>query len=452
MAYDPTAANQQDFFGETAQGGFDQGIEGSAALTPEGIAEARARKKQWLQNQGLDENGDQLPAYGTSAGNGGTATGFAVMPDHSGSHVVSTSQLGSNDELVPGAAVDTRVVNTQGAAGAASPTQVAGTVSPGDTGLEQAIGQSHGTVDSAGNLTPSGTVLGGAGSIGNGGGALLDQTVGATKDLRAGLAAGAQGAQDTMSSAIAGAGNMNPLVNRSLTQTAANQAGAALGPATSVQQSLADRGLADYNSAQGASRAVLDQLMNGPSTAARIGSQTLRNQLALARSAGGGAGAVQSALTQAQAQAPELQAQAAQSAVQENLAKTQAAAGVAQGMGQSALGARGQDIDVAKSNQASGMRLSDNIAQLTGQQLQLNQQSQELLGRMATDMSKQSFDWSALSAQQQQAELDRWIKVYGIDQDVAAKIKIAASAGGDKGVLDYIIPLVGTAAQLGTML
>jgi hypothetical protein len=158
------------------------------------------------------------------------------------------------------------------------------------------------------------------------------------------------------------------------------------------------------------------------------------------------------ALQNAQAQAPELQAQAAQSAVAENVQRQQAAGQIAQGQTQNALGARGQDVDIAKSNQSAGMRLQDNISQLTGQQLQLNQQNQELLGRMFTDMSKQDFDWSKLSADAQQAELDRWVKVYGIDQSVAAQIKVAAAAKGDKGILDYAIPIVGALAQLGTAL
>lgn len=423
-------------------------IDGQApGLTPEQMAEARARKKAWLESQGLDENGNPLPAYGTPQSQGGTATGYATMPDHPGSHVISWSKLGSNDELVPGADVNTTVVNTGGAPGAASPTTHAGTISVGDTGLGNAIGQTHVNVATDGTVTNANGGLGNG--IGEGGGPVLNQTVGATKDLRAGLAAGQQAAHDTMQYGIDQVGGMNPLTNQYLTQTAANQARNALGPATTVDQSLADRGLADYNSAQGASRAVLDQLMNGPSTTARIGSQVLRNQLALARSAAGGAGAAQQALQAAQAQAPELQAQAAQQAVQENLAKTQAAGQVAQGMGQTALGARGQDIDVAKTNTAAGMRLQDNISQLTGQQLNLNQQQQELLGRMTTDMARQDFDWSKLSADEQERELDRWIQVYGLDQGIATQLKLAASAGGDKGILDIVMPIAGGLADLG---
>ena len=65
-------ATDFDFLGDTGGSVIDSGGAPAApALTPEQIADARARKKQWLMNQGLDENGNQLPAYGTSQANGG---------------------------------------------------------------------------------------------------------------------------------------------------------------------------------------------------------------------------------------------------------------------------------------------------------------------------------------------------------------------------------------------
>jgi hypothetical protein len=440
--------NNVDLLGDTAQGGFTNGFDGAnaPALTPDQMAADRERKKQWLANQGLDENGNQLPAYGTPQAQGGTATGWQVTQQPTvgtGMQQVETQQLGFSGEPLVGTPALTRNYYQD--------VDTGGSVSDGHGGL---VGGTDATVGGQLGDTQVGTVIpgqSGDGALGAGGGALLGQTADQTRALRAGLATDQQRGRDTMQGAISNATDMNPLVNRGLTQTAANQAGAALGPASTVDQGLADRGLADYNSAQGASRQVLDQLMNGPSTTARIGSQVLRNQLALARSAPT-AGGAQMALQNAQAQAPELQAQAAQSAVAENVQRQQAAGQIAQGQTQNALGARGQDVDIAKSNQSAGMRLQDNISQLTGQQLQLNQQNQELLGRMFTDMSKQDFDWSKLSADAQQAELDRWVKVYGIDQSVAAQIKVAAAAKGDKGILDYAIPIVGALAQLGTAL
>jgi hypothetical protein len=442
-----TNANQLDFFGETTTGGFDSGIEGDAmALTQEDRDRMAAGIAARNRQLGVDANGNPLPAYGTPAAAGGTATGFTVTSQPTvgtGMQQISIAEQGnSGAPLVGGHQANSTYYKDADTGGSVS-NGAGGTMGGvGDTGSSM-VGTS-----TVGQINPDSGAMGGAGN----GGTLLGQTNDQTQLLRDDLARrqaeiDAQGVE-----AIDGARNMNPLVNRGLTQTAANQAKTALGPAASVEQSLADRGLGGFQDAQTSSRAVLDKLMNGPSTAARIGSQTLRNQLALARSASGGPGAVQEAMRQAQFAAPELQAQATQSAVQEDLQKTQAAGQVAIQQGQNALGARGQDIDVAKSNQAAGMRLTDNIAQLTGQQLNINQQNQELLGRMFTDMSKQQFDWSKLSADAQQAELERWAKVYGIDQTVMAQLKVAALANPEKGFLDYALPVIGGLTSLATAL
>jgi hypothetical protein len=67
-------------------------------------------------------------------------------------------------------------------------------------------------------------------------------------------------------------------------------------------------------------------------------------------------------------------------------------------------------------------------------------------------MSKQQFDWSKLSADAQQAELERWAKVYGIDQTVMAQLKVAALANPEKGFLDYALPVIGGLTSLATAL
>lgn len=284
--------------------------------------------------------------------------------------------------------------------------------------------------------------------------------------------------------------------NPSKVEQGATQAGAALGPAPQIDMGLADRQQGTVNSALGLSqqvvnsalapidqtgldasvanaRQLLDQMLNGPNTAARIGGQTLRTQLALARSARGGPGAVQAALSNAQQQAPELQAQATQAGTQETLARQaaagnivnqlqttetnrqanetsriNAASGAASGFAQGALGAKGQDIQVAQSNQSAASNLLSDVARLTGTQLELDQRNQELIGQLARDAAAQDFNWAQLSAQQQDAEFERWVKVYGIDQAAAAQIK-AAAAANKKGVWDYIVPIIGAAATVG---
>lgn len=425
------------------------GISGLDGMAPEVTQADRDRIAAGIAHRnaqlGVDANGNPLPAYGTPMAGGGTATGFQVTSQPTvgtGTNQIQTQQLGASGEPLVGSTVHNRTIYRDADTG--------GSVADGSGNL---IGGVNATTSGAQMGDSKTSVVipgeGGAALDGAGGGSrLLGQTNDQTQLLRADLDRRQSVSQNQTLNAADRIDNMNPLVNRGLVSTAAGSAAGALGPAATVDQSLADRGLGGFQDAQSSSRAVLDKLMNGPSTAGRIGSQVLRNQLSLARSAAGGPGAVQEAMRQAQFAAPELQAQAAQSAVQEDLAKTQAAGQVAIQQGQNELGARGQDIDVAKSNQAAGMRLTDNIAQLTGQQLNINQQNQELLGRMFTDMAKQDFEWGKLNAEQQQAELERWAKVYGIDQTVMAQLKVAALANPEKGFLDYALPVIGGLTSL----
>lgn len=281
----------------------------------------------------------------------------------------------------------------------------------------------------------------------------------------------------------------------SLAEQGAQNSRDALGPAPTLDRDLADRGYEQFQASLGMSRevldqllnpasdgglaqattdarAVLDQLLNGPNNADRIGAQTLRAQMAMSRSAAGGPGAVQEAFRNAQNAAPELQAQATQSAVTEDLARMGAAGNVAQGLGtlatgqqanetarlsaagnvasnfsQAALGGRQQDIGIAASNQQAATALMQEVGKLTGTQLELDQRNQELLGQMAMDASHLDFNWAQLSAEEQSKNFDRWVQVYGIDEQVAAQIK-AAAAANKKGVWDYIVPIIGAAATV----
>jgi len=237
----------------------------------------------------------------------------------------------------------------------------------------------------------------------------------------------------------------------STTEVAADQATDALGPAPRVDQGLADRRLGEYQEALGMSREVIDRLLNGPSTADRIGSQTLRSQLALARSAAGGPGAVAAAFRNAQNQAPELQAQASQQAAAEDLQRVSAAGNVASNFAQAALGARGQDVDIAKKNTDAGLAVKGMITQLAGTQLELDQRNQEMLGQMARDMAAMDFDWAQLDATQQNAALDRYLQQYGIDANIAAQIKVAQMSG-KMSMKDWVnagVGVLGAAASVG---
>jgi len=455
-------ANQSDFLGEGTAAPAR-----APALSADQIEMDRRRKAAWLANQGLDANGAQLPAYGTAASP--TATNWRVTTAPrvgTGAMTANTAtQLGSQGMPVVGSAVRDSQYQTAGAIPAGGPV------------LRQ---------------TNIGTA---APEIGGNGGALTAQTSQGTSELQADLQRRQQGQEDALASATNGL-NGSPLDNPTATNQAAQQAKGALGGPPQIDQGIADRqrggldraldqsgqvvdkALAPIDqtaleSATADARSVLDRLLNGPNTAQRLGSQTLRSQLALARSAAGGPGAVQEALRNAQTAAPELEAQAAQQATAEEMqrnaaagqitgqlqqnalgaqqnetqrisAGAQAAAGAVQGQ----LGTRSQDIDIAKSNQDAASKLIQNITQLTGTQLELDQRNQELLGQMARDAAAMKFNWGQLDAQTAEAEFDRWVKVYGIDQAAAAQIKAAAKAN-DKNAWDYIVPIIGAVATVG---
>lgn len=234
-------------------------------------------------------------------------------------------------------------------------------------------------------------------------------------------------------------------------ETAADQATSALGAAPQVDLGLADRRLGEYEESLGMSREVIDRLLNGPNTANAIGARVLENQLAVARSARGGPGAVQQATSQALQQSPELQAQAAQQAQQEELAKLTAAGNVASNFAQAALGARGQDVNIAGQNVQSGLAVKDMVTRLTGTQLELDQRNTELIGQMARDLAALQFDWASLDAQTASQALDRYLQIYGIDANYRAQIKAIEAQGkiSPKDILNGVIGVVAAGASVG---
>lgn len=268
---------------------------------------------------------------------------------------------------------------------------------------------------------------------------------------------------------------------------AADQAKSALGPAPQMDVGFADRQMGAYQEALGMSREVLDKLLgatseydaqtqstidrllNAPNMSKAMGARALEQQLAVARSARGGPGAVQDALNAAQQQAPQLQAQANQQAVAEENARVgmagQLAAGgaateagrlatagnVASNFAQAALGARGQDIQIESENTRAATSLMQEISRLTGTQLQLDQQNEQFLGQMARDWAQLDFDFSKMDIESQIAWFDQQVKIYGIDQQTAAQMK-AIAAGENIGPADWFngaVGILGAAAGVG---
>src|SRR5690606_37024633 len=400
-------ARTADLLGE---GTLDPAAVSRPAITQEELDRRREGQRIRNERMGLDANGNPLPAYGTPTGQGGTATGTEVTiqaPIGTGQMAQTTTvPLGTRDQPLVGGVVRDR-------------TYQAG------VGLR--------------STGPAGTVVADPGNAA--------QAAQSADAIQADIArrAGGEGADALQ---IAQQNNRN--VNAG-TGAAADRAAGALGPAPTVDQGLADRQLGAYEEALGMSREVLDALLNGPSTAERSGARTLKNQLALARSARGGPGAVQQAMATAQQGAPELQAQAAESARQEEMQRLTAAGNVASNFAQAALGARGQDIDIAKKNVDAATAFTGMIANLTGIQLELDQRNQELLGQLARDVAATGSDYAQLDAQMASAELDRLRKRYGIDEQTRVQI-MAIEAEGKitaKDILNGAVGIIGSAAGIG---
>lgn len=112
-------ATELDFFGGgSAEGSLDPW--GTGAMAPDSgytPTQTTALRDDWLQNQGLNPDGTRNTTnLGTSAGNGGTATGWQVASDkggtsgtqHSGVADTWATQLGDNDQVVEGAPIVAR--------------------------------------------------------------------------------------------------------------------------------------------------------------------------------------------------------------------------------------------------------------------------------------------------------------------------------------------------------
>lgn len=259
-------------------------------------------------------------------------------------------------------------------------------------------------------------------------------------------------APGTGQAAAAGAGSFGSGVSsESKVQAGATQAKEALGPAPTIDMGLADRGQGAFQESLDMSREVLDRLLNAPSVTAAIGDQALSSQLAIARSARGGPGAVAAAVDSAENAAPAVTQQAAIQASAEQNQRLSTAGTVAGNFAQAALGGKQQDIQVATANQNAATTVLGQVAQLTGTQLTLDQQNQELIGQMARDFAAQDYNWAALSATQQNNEFDRWVQVYGIDKNFAAQIKAIAKSKsiGPLDVFNGIVGVIGGAATIG---
>lgn len=164
----------------------------------------------------------------------------------------------------------------------------------------------------------------------------------------------------------------------------------------------------------------------------------------LAANARGGAGAVSAARMQVNQQMPQIAAQAADAARQDQQAAFQAATGISNVIGQTATSAFGQEAGLATDTARIGLEAIDRVIADTGQQITADLQQQQLLGDMLTDISQLGLQYDSLDVETQLRIFDQIAKSNQISQEIAGQIKIAAKQN-EKGVMDYVMGALGAA-------
>ncbi|OFV83850.1 MAG: hypothetical protein A2W26_12930 [Acidobacteria bacterium RBG_16_64_8] len=366
-----TQANQADFFGE----GSADPVE-APRQTLDDQLETKRKRKEWLANQGLDENGNQLPAYGTPISQGGTAQGYQVEQSPIGSYNATQGRYNSR------------------------PVQ---SVQRGDF-------------------------------AGTGGQFLPDvgaNSLGSTADDQ--LTLGRNLADEAL--------GMDPSINPASQVTVSNRD--RLTPV--VDSDLARN--AEIDRAFAMSKDLYDRIMGAPSQAQALGDQALSNQLALARSARGGPGAVQDALGAAQQAAPGLMQQTQTAVAQETAQKNQAAQGALGIYSAVAGNTADRATAIATANQGAGLQVLNNLTTLTGQEMQFDAAKMATVGQLARDFMNNAAAFEGMSIQLQIAQWDDVTKRYGIDKNFDAVVKkIAASES--IGPLDAFKLVLGGATAL----
>lgn len=325
-------ARNLDLLGEGAD------LDYSSNIAPAGMdqAEYNRRRKQWLANQGLDENGNQLPAYGTSAADGGTAKQYGVT---------------------------------------AAGTGVGGGSFDAYSGKQTSGPRQQYTVDYAGRP---------------GGG----RDIPTLEDIAAPIDDAAnERARDTQD-----------LVNRY--------------SAIQMDTGPADQAREQQQQALGMQQAIYDKLLSyNPQAEANAASKrAMSRQLAIARSAPGGAASRQAAQFQALQSAPAIQAEAAETANAQAQRNTQLAAQAAAGFAQTAAGTRSQDIQQAQNEVDTGLSVANGIAQAVGRDIELSSQEARFLGQAQLALEGIDVDWAQLDEQQRSSMADEAFRKAGLEQ------------------------------------
>lgn len=197
------------------------------------------------------------------------------------------------------------------------------------------------------------------------------------------------------------------------------------------------------------SQNLVDRIFGLPLQTSMLADREMQNQLAIARGARGGPGAVNVALSQAQQQAPALSEQAAQQTIQEQQARANAAGQAVGLFSNNAQNDAQRAVAIATANQNAGLSVLNNLTTLTGQSLQYDATKMQTLGQLAGFYLQNSAQFAALDTQQQIAVWDNAVKTYGIDKDFDAKIKGYASAHAI-GPLEAFSMILGVAKGAGS--
>jgi hypothetical protein len=150
--------------------------------------------------------------------------------------------------------------------------------------------------------------------------------------------------------------------------------------------------------------------------AARYSDEALSNSLAIARSAPGGA-ARSSALFNALESLPEAQAEGQRQANSEARSQQNVALQASGQLGQLATQTRSQDEAQSEAYTGIGLDVAKNIANFTGQNLQLDQRDREFLGEVALQVANLDLDWEKLGVDESLRRLELQLAKQGLDQE-----------------------------------
>jgi hypothetical protein len=385
------ALNDPDFFGEGVL---------ATPLAPEKTLEQIAAEEAEKRRRAEEARLASIP-YGTPVSQGGTAVGYqtkqTVLGDRDAKPINGHPTV--SNQVVTG-------IPGEGADGfKASYTYDRGKIAGGAIG---SLGQRVNTVG------------GGADSLGS--------QASLSMDLGNGLADQVLGSEPTVDPSHqvdnANVTNLTPVVDPSL-----------------AENDETDRALS-------MSQDLVDRVLNTPLQTKILADQALSNQLLIARSARGGAGAVQSATDTALGQAPALLQQGAQQSINEQVTRAGAAGQAASIYAGVAGSSADRAVRIQQGNQTAATAVMANLTQLTGQDLQFDAAKMQSIGQLARDYFNNAAQFANMSTQLQMAQWTDLTTRYGIDHNFkAAMEKIAADKG--IGPLDALKMVLGAGAAIG---